>query len=41
MKWKKETNLTSTVTGTDSTGTAQAEEKQSNQEETEEVKNKD
>lgn len=41
MKWKKETNLTSTVTGTDSTDAAQGEEKQSDQEATEEVKNKD
>ncbi|KAK2825013.1 hypothetical protein Q7C36_018940 [Tachysurus vachellii] len=41
MKWKKETNLTSTVSGTDSTDATQGEEKQSNQEATEEVKNKD
>lgn len=41
MKWKKETNLTSTVPGTDSTDATQGEEKQSNQEATEEVKNKD
>ncbi|XDV46335.1 hypothetical protein PO909_014243 [Leuciscus waleckii] len=37
MKWKKETNLTSTVPGTESTGTPQDTEKET-EEETEEVK---
>ncbi|XP_072552717.1 homeobox protein Hox-C6a [Salminus brasiliensis] len=40
MKWKKESNLTSTVTGTESVATQEAE-KQSIQEKTEEVKNND
>lgn len=40
MKWKKETNLTSTVPGTESTGTPQDTEKET-EEETEEAKKKD
>ncbi len=40
MKWKKETNLTSTVPGSESTGTPQETEKET-EEETEEAKKKD
>ncbi|XP_051948229.1 homeobox protein Hox-C6a [Xyrauchen texanus] len=40
MKWKKETNLTSTVPGTESTGASRETEKET-EEETEEVKKKD
>lgn len=40
MKWKKETNLTSTVPGTESTGASQETEKET-EEETEEAKKKD
>ncbi|XP_051516269.1 homeobox protein Hox-C6a [Myxocyprinus asiaticus] len=40
MKWKKETNLTSTVPGTESTGASHETEKET-EEETEEAKKKD
>ncbi len=39
MKWKKETNLTSTVPGSESTGTQETEKEA--EEETEEAKKKD